>query len=485
MISEKKLYETQAEWALNHTRYPDVIWAEDLFDITIVPYQGSIRKFPHYADMKDRLELYGLIVVMHTIQEVRILECRADVAGNRLYITEGIWRKFWKEIKKSIASAMAEHGLPVNPGTCLDLQFMSSPKVKQKKIQPVDIWTRRKQSLLDDPRNLFYYGGANGVIHDRDCPELKKIDPKDLQASATGPEELGYCPRCAYRLYARVACAPISKEVDAVEHLVRRHHIGIGRWIHYVEDEGLKLHVLSLTEYQASCNKDSWMIRVDEDGKMHLWHNNYIHTDDGGRYVTTGLHDQGIVSKNLTLMFDLICHYDWTYHLVPEEDAKIEDTEELSETTIAIQSKLRKLSNQNMAVRKRGMIECQAPDPEPLSGAFQANSLFGGIQGGLFAGLVSAASVEVGSKNSSTQEEDTQCTDPEERAEVSAATAEDDSEDLSEESEEKEEREVLPVFSDPWATHSGMLSVMGGFGNKSVFERLEALSKEEGEEDPE
>lgn len=133
MISEKELYKTQAEWALTHTRYPDVIWAEDLFDITVVPYQGSIRKLPHYADMKDRLELYGLIVVMHTIQEVRILECRADVEKNRLYIVEGIFRKFWKEIKKSIASAMAEHGLPVNPGACLDLQFMPIPKVKQKK----------------------------------------------------------------------------------------------------------------------------------------------------------------------------------------------------------------------------------------------------------------------------------------------------------------------------------------------------------------
>ena len=323
------------------------------------------------------------------------------------------------------------------------------------------------------------------MIHDRDCLELKKIDPKDLQASATGPEELGYCPRCAYRLYARGACAPISKEVDAVEHLVRRHHIGIDRWIHYVEDEGLKLHVLSLTEYQVSCNQDSWMIRVDADGKMHLWHNNYIHTDDGGRYVTTGLHDQGIVSKNLILMFDLICHYDWTYHLVSGEEAKTEEAEELSEATIAIQSKLRKLSNQNMDVRKRGVIEHQAPDPEPLSGAFQANSLFGGMQGGLFTGLVSAASVEAGSKNSPTQEEDTKCTDPEERAEVSAATAEDDSEDLSEESEEKEEREVLPVSSVLWVTHPGMFSAAGGFGNKSVFERLEALSKEEGEEDPE
>lgn len=486
MISEKKLYETQAEWALNHTRYPDVIWAEDLFDITIVPYQGSIRKLPHYADMKDRLELYGLIVVMHTIQEVRILECRADVAGNRLYITEEVFRKFWKEIRKSIASAMKEHGLPVNPGTCLDMQFTSSPKVKQKKIQPVDIWTRRKQSLLDDPRNLFYYGGANGVIHDRDCPELKKIDPKDLQASATGPEELGYCPRCAYRLYARVACAPISKEVDAVEHLVRRHHIGIGRWIHYVEDEGLKLHVLSLTEYQASCNKDSWMIRVDEDGKMHLWHNNYIHTDDGGRYVTTGLHDQGIVSKNLTLMFDLICHYDWTYHLVPEEDTKIEDTEELSETTIAIQSKLKKLSNQNMAVRKRGVIEHRTPDPEPLSGAFQTNSLFGGIEGGLFTGLYQEQAGENENKELSGRAEDGQCTYPKEEMEDSPISEEDGSRDFPEDPEEKEDKEeMFPASGEPWTAHPGMFSVAGGFGNKSVFDRLEALSREEEEEKPE
>ena len=449
MISEKELYKTQAEWALTPTRYPDVIWAEDLFDITIVPYQGSIRKLPHYADMKDRLELYGLIVVMHTIQEVRILECRADVAENRLYVTEGVFRKFWKEIRKSIASAMAEHGLRVNPGACLDLEFMPDPKEKQKKIQPVDTWTRRKQSLLDDPRNLFYYGGANGVIHDRDCPELKKIDPKDLQASATGPEELGYCPRCAYRLYARVACAPVSKEVDAVEHLVRRHHIGISRWIHYVEDEGLKLHVLSLTEYQASCNKDSWMIRVDADGKMHLWHNNYIHTDDGGRYVTMGLHDQGIVSKNLTLMFDLICHYDWTYHLVSGEETETEETEELSEATIAIQSKLKKLSNQNMAVRKRGVIERRTPDSKPLSGSFQTNSLFRGIEGGLFAGLALTAS------------------------------AADDDEDHAEELEEKEERGALPVSSEACVTHPGMFPAMGGFGNRNVSDRLEALSREE------
>ena len=50
---------------------------------------------------------------------------------------------------------------------------------------------------------------------------------------------------------------------------------------------------------------------------------------------------------------------------------------------------------------------------------------------------------------------------------------------------EEEEREVLPVSSDSWATHPGMFSAVGGFGNKNVFERLEVLSKEEEEEDPE
>lgn len=228
------------------------------------------------------------------------------------------------------------------------------------------------------------------------------------------------------------------------------------------------------------------MIRVDEDGKMHLWHNNYIHTDDGGRYVTTGLHDQGIVSKNLILMFDLICHYDWTYHLVPEEDTKIEDTEELSETTIAIQSKLKKLSNQNMAVRKRGVIEHRTPDPEPLSGAFQTNSLFGGIEGGLFTGLYQEQAGENENKELSGRAEDGQCTYPKEEMEGSPISEEDGSRDFPEDPEEKEDKEeMFPASGEPWTAHPGMFSVAGGFGNKSVFDRLEALSREEEEEEPE
>ena len=200
--------------------------------------------------------------------------------------------------------------------------------------------------------------------------------------------------------------------------------------------------------------------------------------------MTMGLHDQGIVSKNLTLMFDLICHYDWTYHLVSEEDRETEETEELSEATIAIQSKLRKLSNQNMAVRKRGVIERRTPDPKPSSGAFQTNSLFEGIQGGLFAGLYQEPAGETENEELFDRAEDERRTYPKEKMEDSSISGEDGRRDFSEDPEEKEEKEeMFHTSGEPWTAHPGMFSAAGGFGNKSVFDRLEALSR--GEEEPE
>ena len=142
-----------------------------------------------------------------------------------------------------------------------------------------------------------------------------------------------------------------------------------------------------------------------------------------------------------------------------------------------------------MAVRKRGVIERQAPDPEPLSGAFQANSLFGGMQGGLFAGPCEEPDGETENEELSDQEENGQCAYLKEKMEDPSISAENGNRDFSEDSEEKEEKEEKEAMShvsgEPWTAHPRMLSVAGGFGNKSVFERLEALSREEEEEEAE
>ena len=82
--------------------------------------------------------------------------------------------------------------------------------------------------------------------------------------------------------------------------------------------------------------------------------------------------------------------------------------------------------------------------------------------------------------------EDERCAYPKEEMEGSSISGEDDSGDFSKDPEEKEEKEeTFPVSNEPWTAHSGMFSAAGGFGNKSVFDRLEALSREEEEEESE
>lgn len=57
------------------------------------------------------------------------------------------------------------------------------------------------------------------------------------------------------------------------------------------------------------------------------------------------------------------------------------------------------------------------------------------------------------------------------------------SRDFPEDLEEKEE--TFHASGKPWTAHPGMFSATGGFGKKSVFDRLEALSREEEEEESE
>lgn len=325
------MYKVQAEWPLAKFAGENIIWAEDLFDIRIVPYPGELKKAPDYQKFRERLEPYCLVVVKHFAQEVVVVECKADVEGNTLYIAKDIFEKHWKHIKRSMDGAMAANHLLVNPNKCVDKYLLKDKKPVAP--QSVDVWERRKQSLFDNPKNLFFYSCASEILHDKDCQELKKVDPKDLSAGEVGPEGYAYCPRCAYRLYSRVSCSPVSKDVDAVEHLVRKHHIGREQWIEYVEEDGVKLNMVSLSVYRIKCHEDTWEIRIDEDRMINLWHNNYVRTDDKERYITDGFHDQKIKSRNLKTILDMIVRYDWrTYHKEVEAEEKQEAFSRLEET---------------------------------------------------------------------------------------------------------------------------------------------------------
>ena len=334
MIEEKELYKELAGAVIYRSGHQNIIWAEDLFDVQIVPYSGKLKEIPAYDEIAPRLELYGLVIVKHRNRDIQVVDTKADVEKNRLYISESLYRACWHEIRDSIAGAMAERHIDAEPASCVDRSLLQRKKPTRPQIKQVDSWERRKQSLLDNREYIFYYDADGDTFHDRDCRELLKVNPEHFQAAKARPEGIGYCPRCAHRLYARIACYPNSKEVDAVEHFVRRHHIGREQWMAYVEDFNMKIHITTLSEVRIFCHEDSWMILVGENEEMSLWHNNYIRTGDGSRYIVDGFHEQGYKSKNLKFLLDVISRYDWTtYHQEPDAcDEKFES--EKSEVVI-------------------------------------------------------------------------------------------------------------------------------------------------------
>lgn len=326
MIQEKEQFSDKAVLPLMKFHGWDIIWAEDLFDVIIVPYTGSLKKKNIYRRIKNRLTSFGLVVVDHYDQSVIIVECKADTDDNRLYIAKDIFDKHWRHIRRSIAFSMRSHDLPESPEACIDRSLIKT-KIKPT-ASSVDPSERRKQSLLDNPDLLFYYSDMSKILHDKDCPDLSHIPTEDLMAAELPPEGFFYCPHCVYRLYSRVSCFPVSRDLDAVEYFVRKHYIGKELWLHYVEDDGVKINVLSKSSYKVKCHEDSWEIRIDTDGSLNLWHNNYVRTDDGDRYLTGGFHDQGIKSRNLKTILDLIVRYDWRSFHKDQEAVSMQQEQE-------------------------------------------------------------------------------------------------------------------------------------------------------------
>ena len=66
----------------------------------------------------------------------------------------------------------------------------------------------------------------------------------------------------------------------------------------------------------VKCNEDTWIIKIDPNREMSLWHNNYIRVGNSDRYITDGFHEQHIQSDNLKYLMNYIGEYNWQeYHL--------------------------------------------------------------------------------------------------------------------------------------------------------------------------
>lgn len=139
----------------------------------------------------------------------------------------------------------------------------------------------RKQSLLDNPRMLYFYESSGRYYHDRDCLEVKQI---------------GVCDK-----------------------ILRDHGVSLGKIKHCVMEVGMKFHATSMEELLVEGVEDTWIVKGLCNKNLVLWHNNYVKTEPTERYITEGFHKQKVDNKSLTQLLTYIEKYSFIKHLEKEQ----------------------------------------------------------------------------------------------------------------------------------------------------------------------
>lgn len=339
--SEKVFYEKDVNEALMTVDAECILWGEDLYDAKIVLYPKKISEISGYEDIKKRLVNAALVYFDFTKEQfIKSSVVRLDGERNVIYIAEGNFNAIWKFLARSVdlgIQIQRENGVEVPIEKADDminlalLQRKGSEAVIRKGqltyvAREVPEEERRaqskKQSLLDNQRNKYFFAETGNTYHDKDCACIKAILPGSFMASATVPEGLKPCKKCRRRMYLREACSPYVKQIPAVDRLL----MGSGIMDFHLEKftfaDGLKFKIAAEDELTIKGKEDTWLVKGFDRNYLTLWHNNYIKIAPRERYFTQGFHNQGLDGRKLYSMLEYIASYTFEKHLEAEDRAE-------------------------------------------------------------------------------------------------------------------------------------------------------------------
>ena len=98
------------------------------------------------------------------------------------------------------------------------------PKTKPEKqseppVQTVSKEARRRQSLMDNPDNLFVCDMRTGIVHDRDCDQIKQIPDSCFSVAKWLPlEKNRICINCFKKALIRTSVGSSRKYIDNYHH---------------------------------------------------------------------------------------------------------------------------------------------------------------------------------------------------------------------------------------------------------------------------
>jgi hypothetical protein len=323
--SEKEMYGSYLYEEVPNFNAEYFVWGEELFDKKLFLYTGKIKDIPRYYKIKDVIEPCGIVIV--NVKKEKYLRCISamlDTVRGNIYMTEACFNGIWNELRRSIAlgiriaqqedkpclvqnakeivvldNLMRKNSYPVveNDGIKYHHREQTS---EEKQING------KRQSLLDNPRMLYFFSEEGQYYHDKECGEIKKILPEQFRASEIIPEDKEICPKCRRLIYFRKATYPNAKQCGVCNRIFHNWKVPIYLIRNYIMDLGMKLHATTLDELQVEYEEDTWIIKGLDTDVPTLWHNNYVRTSDTERYITDGFHNQNLDGKTLTQLLKYI-----------------------------------------------------------------------------------------------------------------------------------------------------------------------------------
>lgn len=184
-----------------------------------------------------------------------------------------------------------------------------------EKVLYISPETRKRASLLSNPRMRYAYSQIDNTIHDRDCEALKTIRDKDFRMLADFDVNRPICKQCYRKAVIRSGIGDDAKHINAYVHLFDRLKATVADLKELIIDNSARLSAIDIDRVVIKVHDDRWMICF-VNNKPLLYHNNYSVLDNYQRLFNVGYHVQNDGGVHTFHNFmRMMLNYSWAEHV--------------------------------------------------------------------------------------------------------------------------------------------------------------------------
>lgn len=202
----------------------------------------------------------------------------------------------------------------VSAESCTPPPVQEKPKPVEKVVY-ISPETRKRASLMSNPRMRYAYSQIDNTIHDRDCEVLKTIKDKDFRMLANFDTSRPICRHCYRKAIIRSGIGDDHKFINAYVRIFDRLKATVADLNELIIDHGARLSAIDIDRVVIKVHDDRWMVCF-VNNKPLLYHNNYSVLENYQRLFNVGYHvqnDGGVHTfHNFTRM---MLSYSWDEHV--------------------------------------------------------------------------------------------------------------------------------------------------------------------------